>query len=59
MANFCDTCLLRLHIRQVTGEGEPGEELLKDSISITINKLMLNGKIPEFDISEYDLTFRK
>ena len=59
VANFCDTCLLRLHIRQVTGEGEPGEELLKDSISITINKLMLNGKIPEFDISEYDLTFKE
>lgn len=59
VANFCDTCLLRLHIREVDHEGKPGDEILKDSISININKMMLNGKIPEFDISEYDLTFRE
>ena len=56
VANFCDTCLLRLHIRKVVN-GFPGEEILKDSISITINKMMLNGKVQEFDLTEYDLNF--
>ncbi len=57
VANFCDTCLLRLHIRELTEDGEPGEEILKDSISVTINKLLPNGKIPEFDLTPYDLSF--
>jgi hypothetical protein len=56
VANFCDTCMLRLHIRQF-GVGIPGGDILEDSVSITINQMMLNGKTPEFDISEYDLTF--
>ena len=59
VANFCDTCLLRLHIRQLDDRGVPGDEILKDSISITINKMMLNGRIPEFDISDYDLSFNQ
>lgn len=56
VANFCDTCLLRLHIREVI-DGLPGEEIIDDSISVTINKLMLNGRIPEFDLTPYDLSF--
>lgn len=54
--NTCDTCLLRLHIRKVT-DGIPGEELLTDSISLSVNKLSLDTKIPEFDLTPYDLTF--
>lgn len=56
VANFCDTCLLRVHIREVV-DGLPGREILKDSISTFINKHMLEGKVPEFDLSAYDLNF--
>lgn len=54
--NTCDTCLLRLHIRKVI-EGIPGEEILSDSISVFVNNLSLDTKIPEFDLTPYDLTF--
>jgi len=53
--NLCDTCLLRVHIRKVK-DGLPAEEILKDSISIYVNHLSLDTKIPEFDLSAYDLT---
>jgi len=56
VSNLCDTCLLRLHMRTVV-DGKPGEEILKDSITLTINKLTLDNKVPEFDISAYDFTF--
>jgi len=53
--NNCDTCLLRVHIRKVVN-GMPGEEILPDSISMFVNKLSLDTKVPEFDLTEYDLT---
>jgi len=56
VSNLCDTCLLRLHIRELTN-GRPGEEIIKDSITTTISKLTLDDKVPEFDISTYDYTF--
>ena len=54
--NLCDTCLLRVHIRKVA-DGLPGEEILGDSISMFVNHLSLDMKIPEFDLTPYDLTF--
>ena len=54
--NLCDTCLLRVHIRKVA-DGLPGEEILGDSISLFVNHLSLDMKIPEFDLTPYDLTF--
>ena len=54
--NLCDTCLLRVHIRKVV-DGKPGEEILKDSISMYVNHLSLDTKIPEFDLTPYDFTF--
>jgi len=54
--NTCDTCLLRVHIRKVV-EGMPTEENLSDSISLFVNNLSLDTKIPEFDLTPYDLTF--
>lgn len=54
--NTCDTCLLRLHIRKVI-DGIPAEEILTDSISLFVNNLSLDTKIPEFDLTPYDLTF--
>jgi len=57
VSNMCDTCLIRLHIRNVI-DGNPGEEILKDSITTTIHKLTIDDKTPEFDISEHDITFK-
>jgi hypothetical protein len=54
--NTCDTCLLRLHIRKVV-DGKPAEEILTDSVSVYVNKLSLDTKIPEFDLTPYDLIF--
>lgn len=56
--NTCDTCLLRVHIRNVVN-GKPAEEILTDSISLYVNKLSLDTKIPEFDLTPYDLTFKQ
>ena len=55
--NLCDTCLLRIHIRRVV-DGMPEDEILSDSISMYVNKLSLDTKIPEFDLTPYDLTFK-
>ena len=57
-ANLCDTCQLRLRIRNVVA-GRPGEEILKDSVTTTISKLTLDSKPAEFDLSAYDLTFNQ
>ena len=48
--------MLRLHIRKVEN-GIPGEEILTDSVSVFVNRLSLDTKIPEFDLTPYDLTF--
>ncbi|HEX2684676.1 MAG TPA: carboxypeptidase-like regulatory domain-containing protein [Ferruginibacter sp.] len=53
--NICDTCLLRVHIRKVV-DGLPGDEILDDSVSMYVNKLSLDTKIPEFDLTPLDLT---
>ncbi|MBL7703182.1 MAG: carboxypeptidase-like regulatory domain-containing protein [Ferruginibacter sp.] len=54
--NTCDTCLLRLHIRYVE-DGEPGEEIFTDSIGLLVNRLSLDSKVSEFDLTPYDFTF--
>jgi hypothetical protein len=56
-ANFCDVCLLRLRIRNVIN-GKPGEDILQDSISLNVNDLTLEGKVPEFDLTPYNYTFK-
>ena len=53
--NICDTCLLRVHIREVV-DGKPGDEILADSVSMYVNKLSLDTKVPEFDLTSLDLT---
>ncbi|MFM6926131.1 MAG: carboxypeptidase-like regulatory domain-containing protein [Ferruginibacter sp.] len=58
-SNTCDTCLVRLHIRSVEKNGEPGDELLADSISLFVHRLSLDSKVSEFDLTPYDLTFSK
>lgn len=56
--NMCDSCRIRLHIREVEN-GVPGDEILADSISTSINQLMIDDKAPEFNLTEYDLTLNK
>jgi hypothetical protein len=56
-SNTCDTCLLRLHIRSVEENGEPGDEIFEDSISVLVNHLSLDSKVSEFDLTPYDFTF--
>jgi len=54
--NRCDTCHMRLHIRKVVN-GIPGEELVRDSITVSVKSLTMDDKVPEFDLSAYDYTF--
>ena len=54
--NTCDTCLLRLRIRKVEN-GEPTDEIFKDSISLFVNRLSLDSQVSEFDLTPYDFTF--
>jgi hypothetical protein len=56
--NMCDTCLIRLHIRKVK-DGVPGDELLRDSISIRVKRLALDDKAPEFDLRPYELVLNE
>lgn len=54
--NTCDTCLLRLRIRYVEND-EPTDEIITDSITILVNKLSLDSKVTEFDLTPYDFIF--
>lgn len=56
VANLCDTCQLRVHIRKLNN-GMPGEEIITDSITTTISKQSLDDKASEFDLTPYDFTF--
>ena len=55
--NTCDSCLLRLHMRSLDDNGQPGDEIITDSVLILVNKLSLDSKIPEFDLTPFDFTF--
>ena len=52
--NKCDTCLIRLHIREVIND-LPGKEILKDNIIIPISSLTSKDKSPEFDLHDYNI----
>ncbi len=56
-SNTCDTCQLRLHIRSLEKNGEPGEEILTDSIAVRVHRLSLDSRISEFDLTPYDIIF--
>ncbi len=57
--NTCDSCLFQLHIRNVL-YNLPGNDLLTDSISLLINHQMVwsNARMPEFDLSEYNIVLQ-
>ena len=54
--NMCNSCLIRLHIRSVV-DGRPAQELLSDSVFITVNRLTLDDKPATIDLSKYELVF--
>lgn len=56
--NQCDTCLIRLHIRELDN-GLPGDDLLKDSITVTTNRLSFDDKFVEFDLRNNDVIIKK
>jgi len=50
----CDTCIIRLHIRNLTNN-IPGDDLLKDSVSQVFIKANVADKIYGFDLDAYNL----
>lgn len=55
--NTCETCSLRLHMRSLDDNGQPGDEIFKDSVLVLVSKLSLDSKVSEFDLTPYDFTF--
>jgi hypothetical protein len=53
--NTYDTCIIRLHIREVTNNGQPGREILRDSIAQAINKSPNSDNYYEFDLNRYNI----
>ncbi len=54
----CDTCTIRLHIREFT-DGRPGAEILRDSVAQTIKKAAVADKAYEFDLGKYNIILAK
>lgn len=54
--NTCDTCILKLHIREVVNE-IPGDDLLEKEVTTMVSRLSLDDKISEFDLTPYKITF--
>ncbi len=50
----CDTSIIRLHIRELIN-GQPGRELLTDSVAQIINMATLADKAYEFDLNKYNI----
>lgn len=56
--NTYDTCIIRLHIREMNN-GEPGREILMDSVAQIINKSSQADKAYEFDLNKYNVVLNK
>ena len=56
--NQCDTCLIKLHIRAMV-DNIPGDEILYDSITTTVNRLSFDDRFSEFDLRPYNLVFKQ
>jgi hypothetical protein len=60
VASFCDTCVIRLHIRSVEN-GLPGEEMLIDQskenkgITVLVRNYYTEKEIHAFDLTPYEL----
>jgi hypothetical protein len=56
--NQCDTCIIRLHIRELRN-GLPDRDLLRDSISLPVTKLTFDDKFSEFDLRNNNVIIKK
>lgn len=56
--NQCDTCVVRLHIRDLRN-GLPDMDLLRDSITIEINQKSFDDKFVEFDLRAKNIIIQK
>jgi hypothetical protein len=56
--NTYDTCIIRLHIREVVN-GQPGRELLRDSVAQVIKKSATAEKPYEFDLNKYNVILKQ
>lgn len=56
--NQCDTCQVRLHIREVVDD-LPGVEILYDSITTELKRLSFDDRFSEFDLRPYNLVFKQ
>lgn len=56
--NQCDTCIIRLHIRELKN-GLPDRDLLQDSISLVTSRLSFDDKFAEFDLTNYNVIIKK
>ena len=56
--NQCDTCQIMLHIRAMVDD-VPGDEILYDSITTTVNRLSFDDRFSEFDLRPYNLVFKQ
>ena len=52
--NTYDTCIIRIHVRELKN-GEPGRELLRDSVAQIISRSPIADKPYEFDLEKYNL----
>lgn len=50
----CDTCIIRLHIREMINDN-PGRELLQDSVATIFYSANVADKTYDFDLAKYNL----
>ncbi|MBC7935904.1 MAG: carboxypeptidase-like regulatory domain-containing protein [Rhizobacter sp.] len=56
--NQCDTCIVRLHIRDLKN-GLPDMDLLRDSLTIEIHKSSFDDRFAEFDLTDKNIIIKK
>jgi hypothetical protein len=54
--NGCDSCNIRLHIRNIIN-GKPAEDLLSDTIIAVVKSIHMDDKIPEFDLTAFNFIY--
>ncbi len=57
--NMCDSCNVRVRVREKDERGLPGEELFRDSIGATVRKSSFDSKAFEIDLEKYNLVLRE
>ena len=56
--NGCNACMIRLRVRKVVND-YPGEELVTDSITVSLKSMTMDAKTPEFDLMKYNIILKE